>query len=89
MEFAPVIDGLGRIPKEQKKCPTRCRDVNRMKMLVERQNRQRQRVLATDRVKLGNFVVDLERLVEIPKRIFRFQQLGYLSPWHASECSNK
>jgi hypothetical protein len=41
-----------------------------MKMLVERQHRQTQRVTMTWRVKRGDVVVDLKRFVDTSKRIF-------------------
>ena len=95
MQFARVVERMRSIAEKQENGPSRRRDVNRMEMLVERQNRQRQWVATTARVKRGDVVVNLERFVEIAKRILfgnfsRWRRLcGYLSPWHGANCSNK
>jgi hypothetical protein len=70
VEFARVVDSMRGIAKKQEKCAAARRDLNGMKMLVERQHRQTQRVTMTWRVKRGDVVVDLKRFVDTSKRIF-------------------
>lgn len=95
MQFARVVERMRGIPEKQENGPARRRDVNGMKMLVERQNRKRQWVATTRDMKRRDVVVDLERFIEIAERIpfgklsRRRRLYGYLSPWHATECSNK
>ncbi len=93
VQFARVVDGVGGISEKQEKRPPRRRDVNRMKVFVERQNRQRQRITTTGRMNRGHVIVDFKGFIETPEGIpvhcIRFEKrLGHLSPWHVPECSN-
>lgn len=77
MELTRIVERMRGIPEKQEKCASRRRDVNRMKMLVERQYRQRQRIATTGRLKCSHIVIDLERLVETPKRILGLDIWGF------------
>lgn len=94
VQFTSVVQGMRGIAEEQQKCASRGGDVNGMKVLVQRENWQRQRIATAGRMKRGNVVIDFERLIEMPERIIfvcitrLIERLGILSPWHASECSS-
>ena len=94
MQFAGVVEGMSGIAEQQQKGAARGGDLNRVKVLVQREDWQRQRVVAARRMKRGDVIIDFKRLVEIPERIVfawmarSIERFGILSPWHASECSS-
>ncbi len=92
VQFPDIVERMRGIAEKQEKCTSRRGDLNRMKMLVEREYRKRQRITTTGRVmEQCKLVIDLERIVEMTKRVLfgNFSPWRDLSPWHASECSNK